>query len=277
MPGQGLGRPASCARGLRPGGLTGLARWWRDSVGEPLLSVLFPPRCVGCGDFETHLCEACKESLSDTGDDSCPRCGEPGPQALVAGRCTCCVGRELEYAGARGAFRHQGVARSLVAQFKFGGQPVLGRVMAELARPAFDGFVTSIGARERLLVTWVPCHRSNERERGYNQAEVLARQLACGPQPLAWTALVRKTKATKHQKSLGRAGRQENLRGVFSLNVTAPLHLMPHTDAVVLVDDVFTTGATAREVSSVLRKGIGVPVHVFTFSRAVAGTPERHD
>jgi competence protein ComFC len=258
-------------------GLSGLAQWWRASAGEPLLSVLFPPRCVGCGDFETHLCDVCERSLVSTGEQSCPRCGEPGPQSLVAGRCTCCMGREFEYAGARGAFRHQGVARSLVAEFKFGGQPVLGRVMAELARPAFEGFVDSVGARERLLVTWVPCHPSGQRERGYNQAEVLAKWLASGTRPIAHTALVRKTKATKHQKTLGRVGRQENLRGVFSLDVTVPLQALAHTEAVVLVDDVFTTGATAREVSSVLRKGIGLPVHVFTFSRAVAGTPERHD
>jgi competence protein ComFC len=164
-----------------------------------------------------------------------------------------------------------------VAEFKFGGQPVLGRVMAELARPAFDGFVDSISARDRLLVTWVPCHRSSQRERGYNQSEVLACWLASGPRPLVRSALVRKTKATKHQKGLGRASRQENLIGVFSLDVTAPLRVLSHTDALVLVDDVFTTGATAREVSTVLRKGIGLPVHVFTFSRAVAGTPERHD
>jgi ComF family protein len=196
---------------------------------------------------------------------------------LMAGRCTACMAREFEYAGARGAYRHQGVARDLVAKFKFGGQPVLGRVMAELARPAFEGFVDAIGPRDGLLVTWVPCHRSGQRERGYNQAEVLARELAAGASPLAHAALVRKTKATKHQKSLGRAGRQENLRGVFSLEVTAPLRLMQHTHALVLVDDVFTTGATAREVSSVLRKGTGLPVYVFTFSRAVAGTPERHD
>jgi competence protein ComFC len=239
--------------------------------------VLFPPRCVGCGDFETHLCALCQQSLESTGDDYCPRCGEPGPQALVGGRCTCCMGRELEYAGARGAFRHHGVVRDLVAEFKFGGQPVLGRVMAELARPAFDGLVDSISARDKLLVTWVPSHRSSQRERGYNQAEVLAHWLASGPQPLARTCLVRKAKATKHQKALGRAGRQENLRGVFSIDPTAPLQVLPHTAAVILVDDVFTTGATAREVSSVLRTGIGLPVHVFTFSRAVAGTPERHD
>ena len=123
----------------------------------------------------------------------------------------------------------------------------------------------------------MPCHRSSQRERGYNQAEVLARWLASGSRPLARAGLVRKTKATKHQKGLGRAGRQENLRGVFASTERRPYVCLPHTEAVVLVDDVFTTGATAREVSSVLRRGTGLPVYVFTFSRAVAGTPERHD
>ena len=261
----------------RSQGLAGLARKWCASMGEPLLSVLFPPRCVGCGDFETYLCDACRESLVSTGNDSCPRCGEPGPQALASGRCTWCLGKELAYAGARGAFRHQGVTRRLVAEFKFGGQPVLGRVMAEVARPAFTEFIDSVGARDRLLVTWVPSHRSSQRERGYNQAEVLARSLCSGVPSLEPACLVRKTRATRHQKALGRAGRQENLRGVFSLERTVPLRLSAHTEAVVLVDDVFTTGATAREVSLVVKAGTGLPVHVFTFSRAVAGTPERHD
>jgi predicted amidophosphoribosyltransferase len=123
----------------------------------------------------------------------------------------------------------------------------------------------------------VPCHARVERERGYNQAEVLARALASGPQPLLRANLVRKMKPTKHQKGLGRAGRQENLRGVFALCEGALARLAPRTEALVLVDDVYTTGATAKEVSSVLVADIGLPVHVFTFSRAVAGITERHD
>jgi predicted amidophosphoribosyltransferase len=184
---------------------------------------------------------------------------------------------DLAFAGARGAFRHQGTARRLVAEFKFGGQPVLGRVMADLARPAFTDFVDRVAPSDRLVVTWVPSNRKVQRERGYNQAEVLARGLASGPRPLAGSGLVRKTQATKHQKGLGKAGRQENLRGAFALVDGAPGHLPPRTEAIVLVDDVYTTGATAKEVSSVLVSGIGLPVYVFTFSRAVAAAPERHD
>ncbi len=257
--------------------LVRLIGWLRVSVAEPVLSVLFPPRCVGCGDFESHLCPSCRDTLEGIGAGSCPRCGEPGPAPLVAGRCARCMGREITYAGARGAFRHQGVARRMVADFKFGGQPVLGRVMADLARPAFADYVSSIGSEDRTLVTWVPCHRAAQRKRGYNQAEVLARALASGPRPLARAGLVRKTSATKHQKGLGRAGRQDNLRGAFVLDEEAAARLSPRTQALVLVDDVYTTGATAREVSSVLTAGTGLPVYVFTFSRAVGGGPERHD
>jgi predicted amidophosphoribosyltransferase len=257
--------------------LVNMARWWCESVAEPVLSVLFPPRCVGCGDFESHLCPSCRETLVEVGSDSCPRCGEPGPLPLVAGRCSQCMGKDFEYAGARSAFRHQGAARRLVAEFKFGGLPSLGRVMADLARSAFTDYILSIGPSDRVFVTWVPSHRAAQRERGYNQAEVLACELASGPHPLSWAGLVRKTKTTKHQKGLGKAGRQGNLRGVFALDEAAAARLSPGLQALVLVDDVYTTGATAKEVSSVLAAGIGLPVYVFTFSRAVASVAEGHD
>lgn len=258
-------------------GWRGFGRWWRDCVTEPALSVLFPPRCVGCGDFESYLCRACREELLPIGPDPCPRCGEPSPAPLVGGRCAHCMGDELPFAGARGAFRHRGPARRLVADFKYGGQPVLGRIMAELARPSFSAHVSSIAPLDRLVVTWVPCHRSAERERGYNQAELLARSLSAGVPPLVTAGLVRKSRATRHQKGLGRAARQENLHGAFVLDSAAAARIPPGTLALVLVDDVYTTGATSREVSSVLREGLGLPVHVFTFSRAETGGVERHD
>jgi predicted amidophosphoribosyltransferase len=187
------------------------------------------------------------------------------------------MGEQLSYASARGAFRHQGLARRLVADFKFGGQPVLGRVMADVARPWFAEYVSCLTSPDRLFVTWVPCRRSAERERGYNQAEVLARALASEAVPMPPAGLVCKTRATRHQKGLGRADRQENLRGAFALEKRAPALVPSKTQALLVVDDVYTTGATAREVSSVLGEGMGLPVHVFTFSRVVAGTVERHD
>ncbi len=167
-----------------------------------------------------------------------------------------------------------------MAEFKFGGQPVLGRLMSDLARSAFAEYLSSLGPRDRILVTWVPAHRAARRERGYNQAEVLARGLAGGPSPWPTADLVEKKSATKHQKELGRAGRRSNLRGAFVMRQSGAARSgAPYAgiEALVLVDDVYTTGATAQEVSSVLVAGTGLPVYVFTFSRAVGGKVEGHD
>lgn len=272
-----VGSPCSVGADRQAAEPSGFVHWLRETVADPVLSVLFPPRCVVCGDFESYLCHSCRDSLEAIGPDCCPRCGEPGPAPQVGGRCRQCMGKELPYAGARGAFRHQGAARQLVVDFKFGGQPVLGRVMADVARPAFQEYVSRIGADDRVVVTWVPSHRMAQRERGYNQAELLARRLASGPRPLARASLVRKTVSTRHQKGLDRASRQDNLRGVFVLDECEAARLPPEVEAVIVIDDVYTTGATAREVSCVLGAGIGLPVFVFTFSRAVAGAVERHD
>jgi NDP-sugar pyrophosphorylase family protein len=82
--------PSTCALGSRGRGVWDIDcladRLW-NAVAEPALTVLFPPRCVGCGDFESYLCSSCRDTLEAIGDDSCPRCGEPGPVALVGGRC----------------------------------------------------------------------------------------------------------------------------------------------------------------------------------------------
>jgi predicted amidophosphoribosyltransferase len=193
------------------------------------------------------------------------------------------MGVELAYTGARSAFLHAGVAKRMVVGFKSGGQPVLAPLMARLAAPAFRGLVTAAGAGgaaargARTVVTWVPTHPAAQRERGYNQAELLARALARSAPELPVVGLTRKPVRTRHQKALDRAGRQANLRGAFNLDEKA-LHALPFRPAsLILVDDVYTTGATTQEVSHVLAAGTGLPVHVFTFSRAVSGRGEGHD
>lgn len=261
-----------------------LLSWCRRSIAEPALSVLFPPRCAGCGDFEAHLCEKCRSSLVAADEESCPRCGEPGPRPLVSGRCSVCMDSDIEYDRAGSAFVHQGAARSLVSNFKLGGQPGLAEVMADLARPAFVRFLAAIGAKPPLLSTWVPSHPSSERQRGYNQAELFAKCLVRPLHSAACMQLVVKTGSTRHQRALHRQERLTNLKGSFSPGPDMSKAGLPARhpaeckySGVVLVDDVSTTGATVAAVSAVLRSSTGLPVHVFTFSRAVSAATERHD
>ena len=184
--------------------------------------------------------------------------------------CLDCVDRDLAFTQARSAFAYEGAAQGLVTSLKFQGMKVLGGLMAALAVPAFQDMVGPLGSP---TVTWVPSHPSVQRRRGYNQAEVLAKALAREAGGLPVGPLVRKAVSTRHQQALGREERRRNLAGAFVAGAIPPTG----TDAVVLVDDVYTTGATASVVAAALRDALGLPVHVFTFARALGPVDGQHD
>ncbi len=255
---------------MSPGGL---ARS-REVLSDALLSWLFPARCVGCGEFETFLCARCRSQLQPVGAEVCVRCGQPGVTWSSPPWCPACVGRSTGYASARSAFLYEGVARKLVVALKSHGLRAVAPVMAELAAASFTDLLESSGAD---MVTWVPAHRSSHRERGYNQAEVLARSLARAAGSLPVIALARKGSRTKHQRALSREARQHNVQGVFAAEPGSRSGVRIGTKGVVLVDDVYTTGATAGEVAGVVARSTGLPVHVFTFCRAVAALREASD
>ncbi len=246
---------------------------------EALLEFFLPARCAHCGDFGELLCAECTATLVPLAE-GCERCGSPEGAGLSVPYCGECVAAGFAFRAARSAFVYRDAARSLVLGLKGAGLRSLAPLMTELAWPACAEILEMAvsgasrvdgGARPRaassLLFTWVPAHGSVQRRRGYNQAEILARRLArmagCEAR-----ALVRKTARTGHQQSLDRRGRRENLKGAFAAVPSAPPE---EAKAVILVDDVYTTGATAHEVSAVIEGGFGLPVYVFTFCRTPGG------
>lgn len=233
-----------------------------------LLDLVFPPRCVGCGEFETLLCHSCRSTLRALDTGGCARCGRPGMVSTSDGWCRDCVGRDLRFSSAHSAFEYTGVAQDLVAALKYGGQRQVAGVMAEQAAAVFAELCAHV---RPTAVTWVPSHPSVVRERGYNQAELLARELSRRVAFAPPVALAYKTRKTAHQQALGREERARNLEGAFSSAPPPPkLRAM---GAVVLVDDVYTTGATASATAEVVSRGTGQAVHVFTFARALGEVP----
>ena len=239
----------------------------REVLADTVWSWLFPARCAGCGRFETFLCDACRALLAPVGPEQCPRCGNPGVGWASPAWCPVCVGQEVAFLRARSVFLYEGVARHLVTAFKFQGQRSLAPLMAELAHADFADLVESMSDP---IVTWVPSHRTTERSRGYNQAEVFARNLAKRAGGLPAAALVRKVSRTRHQQTLSRQGRQANLRGAFRPVGDRVGGRIGDAQAVIVVDDVYTTGATANEVAAVVARSTDLPVCVFTFCRTVA-------
>lgn len=231
--------------------LVGLGR----ELAGAALDLLYPPP-LPCGlcrgpasvSLEVALCSACLKRLAPIGD-RCDLCGRgmarpPGRrQRLLCHQCRTAP-PALDYARAYGSY--QGYMRACIHSLKYRGELWLARGLGELvawmvaADPGFYGI--------RLIVP-VPLHPQRLRERGYNQAAAIARVAGRLLGVPVVEAVVR-TRETMPQTSLSWQERQRNIRGAFEV---------PHPDGVrrrdvLIIDDVYTTGATASGVALALRR-----------------------
>jgi len=182
----------------------------------------------------------------------CERCG--APTSWPVARCRECAGRRLAFARARAALEYDASVRRLVAAWKERGLRRLAPTAAEL--------VDEVVERPRVdAIAVVPSDRDRALRRGAHPAEALARELARRWELPFLPALAR-VGAAPRQRGLTREERRRNLRGAFVTRRPAP-------GRVALVDDVYTTGATAHFAASALRKGGARHVEVVTFSRTI--------
>jgi ComF family protein len=210
-----------------------------------VLDLLLPRRCVVCGAARTLLCSGCRGTLPRLTPPLCARCG--APTVWPVERCRECAGRRLAFAHARAATEYDASVRRLVRSWKERGLRSLGAAAAlviveRLPRPDAD------------VVTFVPPDGGRRLERGFHPAEQLARAVAS-----AWglpcESLLTRAGGTR-QRGLSRAERRRNVAHAFSGDAAGR--------RVVLVDDVYTTGATAHAAARSLR----TQVEVVTFARA---------
>jgi predicted amidophosphoribosyltransferase len=209
-----------------------------------LLDLLLPRRCVACGDAGSLFCTACRAALPALTPPLCALCG--APVAWPVERCRECAGRRLAFVSARAAVPYDGDVRRLVRRWKEGGLRSLAAVAAEVV-------VERVLRPEADVVTFVPPDLWRARRRGHHPAEQLAREVAERWQ-LPCAALLRST-AVRRQRGLSRTERQRN--PAFCALATVP--------SAVLVDDVYTTGATANAAA----RALGGRVEVVTLARAV--------
>ena len=217
-----------------------------------LLDLVFPRRCVVCGSDGAVLCSYCEQGLERLGNPLCERCG--APTAWPVERCRECAGRRIAFARARAAVAYDDSAKRLVGAWKERGQ----RTLAELAAELVDGVVPRPSA---YTITFVAADHDRLLKRGHNPTHRLAAELGARWQ-LPVVPLLRRAPGREAQKGLTLAERRRNVRGAFS-----PTAAVPKT--VVLVDDVYTSGATVSAAATALRKGGARRVEVVTFARAV--------
>jgi ComF family protein len=220
-------------------------------------AMLFPDRCGACAEeCEGPFCEGCAETLVAT-PAGCPVCGEPADEALLPvlrpRRCVHCRARAPPFARARAPYLHGGALAEAIWKLKYDG-------CEELARPLgllFDGCEAP---RSRVIAP-VPLHVSRLRERGFDQAALLARA-ASRRLRLPFADLLVRTRPTKAQVGLDRTRREANVRGAFRARRAIP------GARVCLIDDVLTTGATAAEAARALLAAGAAHVEIRTLARA---------
>jgi ComF family protein len=217
-----------------------------------LLDVLLPTRCSACAARGSVFCSGCRDALIRLAPPLCARCGSPG--AWPVRRCAECSGRRIAFATARAAIVYDERARCLVHAWKERG-------LRSLARDAGSLVAETLSRPDVAALTFVPSDRDRSLKRGHRPAESLARELGrIWRLPVA--PLVRRSRSVERQRGLGLAERRRNVRDAF-----APARASP--GRVCLVDDVYTSGATASAAATALRKGGARRVEVVTLARAV--------
>jgi ComF family protein len=241
-----------------------------DALYDATLALVYPMRCAACGAAgvearaDAPACAACwRETTVFTGDETCCwKCGAeavgdvpPGKRADV--RCRRCDASA--YTAARSVGRYEGALRASILTLK--REPHvsarLGRLLHEAQRRR------PLDAATRIVP--VPLHAERERERGFNQATLLALSLAShSGLPLDEWSVARTLHASRHRAGMDARARRETVEGAF--RVERPR--LVEGERVLLVDDVFTTGATVSACAQALKDAGAEEVFVLTVAQA---------
>lgn len=229
---------------------------------------IFPPLCIACSDVlssrqEKVFCEACNRNILYLTQSHCPVCGiifpdSPAPDHL----CGRCLEDHPHYDIARAALAYEGVIHDAIHQFKYGRNLTVGEALAGLLT---DFHFSDIEIGSFDLIIPVPLHVRRLRRRGFNQALILARALGKKHGVAVDFSLLKRKKLTLTQTGLDKKEREKNIKDAFSVVHSEKLK----AKNVIVVDDVYTTGATINECAKTLKKAGAAQVAVITLARVL--------
>lgn len=228
-------------------------------AGPAILDLLFPPSCVGCQRAGSLLCSWCAQLAEPVGERICLCCGRRQHEQIA--RCAACQ-QESSLNLARAATIHGGAIRLAAHQLKYGGATTLAPLLARYLVVAFLLHPWPAFYRRIDGVTPVPLHAQRQQERGYNQAELLARafcQQVGLPLRPEW---LERQRLTRTQVGLHAHERKLNVADAFRAHPTV------RGKRILLIDDVYTTGATLSACAHAAQVAGASAVYALTLATA---------
>ena len=235
------------------------------SAGLAFLDLVYPPHCAIClckTRAGEHLCPACRKTAPAIRAPFCDTCSEPfSGQIHGPFFCPNCRERRFRFNCTVACYQSRGAVRELIHRFKYNGKVHVRNVLIDWLAETLEDPRLQTPPCDRIVP--VPLHSTRERERGFNQARILAEGLS-RRSGIALTDCIKRTRYTTTQTTFDREVRMENLRGAFQMRQSADvrnLHLL-------LIDDVLTTGSTVDECARVLMDAGAASVRVAVVARA---------
>lgn len=228
-----------------------------------ILDFLFPKSCFGCGEWGEYLCANCLNKIKLNNKRICPVCDRPA----VGGKSHFLCQKKYNLDGLTSVFSYNGLLQKIIKKMKY-------RFIYDVYKVLVELLLTCLG--EDLIFDWViskkpilvpvPLHQARQRWRGFNQSEILGKEIAKNLGINFNSSLLTRIKNTQTQSLLSKKVREENIKNAFIINtfeVVAPSTLLRaswtpqswKTTNFVLFDDVWTTGATLRECTKILKRG----------------------
>ncbi len=210
-----------------------------------VFDILFPKFCVGCGRIGSYICSSCQNTIERIVDPICPVCEYYSFDGSTHDRCK----NNYTIDGLMSFFRYKGVVQKAIKQIKYSFVSDMVLHLISLADVS-TVFVSDAFLKDATVVP-IPLHPFRQRFRGFNQAALIGKYLANSINLHYDESFLKRTQHSKPQVEMEtKKQRLHNIQGIFEVTRCSRL---PET--VLLVDDVFTTGATMREAATALKRG----------------------
>ena len=226
-----------------------------------VLDWLYPPKCMICNKIiplgkTKWVCNVCISLLEPIGKEVCAKCGIPWDKAPRP--CPDCQAKNFSFGWNRSPFIYDDIIQQLIYRFKYGQHPEYGSGFASL----ICKFLGDWPFMWADVLIPVPLHRTREKERGYNQALLLAKGISKQTGVPVRADILTRVKHTQPLSGLSPKARVQNLKSAFEINKRIDAKF----NKILLIDDIFTTGSTAQTCTKLLKENGNHEVSCVTFA-----------